>query len=295
MHPVFLDGEYGTTGNMKVSVLDRGYLFGDGVYEVYRLYEHKAFTRELHLARLDRSLQGLELFLPYSPGEFRQILDEIEARSPADAYIYIHVTRGVAPRRHSFPETVKPSVMVMAVQLGPFAPELHIKGIGLKSQVDDRWAHCTIKSLNLLANCRAMTAANREGCFEALLVGPDGLVNESAASSFFAVVDGVVRTAPLSRNILPGVTRSIILGLCSPAGLDHEEQAVTLDQALSAQEAFITNSVFEILPVATIDGRAIGSGGPGAITRRLMAAYAAKVETETGGRAVVTAGLAGGI
>jgi D-alanine transaminase len=293
MHPVFLDGEFGTTDNMKVSVLDRGYLFGDGVYEVYRLYGKRPFTRELHLARLDRSLSGLELALPYDAGEFRRILDEVESRSPSDAYIYIHVTRGVAPRRHSFPDTVKPSVMVMAVQLGPFAPELHLRGIGLKSQLDDRWSHCTIKSLNLLANCRAMTVANRAGCFEALLVGADGLVNESAASSFFAVIDGVVRTAPLTRNILPGVTRSIVLDLCASAGLKCEEQAVTLQQALSAPEAFITNSVFEILPVAAIDGHAIGNGGkgPGALTRKLMSAYAAKVQAETGGTAVVTVAL----
>ncbi|MDP2873442.1 MAG: aminotransferase class IV [Bacillota bacterium] len=291
MHPVFLDGQWGTTDDMKVSVLDRGYLFGDGVYEVYRLYGRAPFTRELHLARLDRSLRGLDLFLLYSKDEFRRILDQIESRSPEDAYVYIHVTRGVAPRRHSFPETIKPSLMVMAVQLGPFAPALHRNGIGLRSQVDDRWSHCAIKSLNLLANCQAMTAANREGCFEALLVGHDGLVNESAASSFFAVVDGVVRTAPLSRNILAGVTRTIILELCADASLRVEEQAVTLGQALAAPEAFITNSVFEILPVAAIDGRAIGDGRPGQVTRRLMGYYAEKVARETGGRAVVTAAL----
>jgi D-alanine transaminase len=291
MYPVFLDGKWGTTDDMQVSVLDRGYLFGDGVYEVYRLYGRTAFTRELHLARLDRSLRGLELFLPYGDGEFRQILDQIEARSPADAYVYIHVTRGVGPRRHSFPETVKPSLMVMAVELGPFPPQLHRAGIGLRSQIDDRWSHCAIKSLNLLANCRAMTAANRDGCFEALLVGHDGLVNESAASSFFAVIDGVVYTAPLSRNILAGVTRAVILDLCRETGQQHVEQAVTLDQALAAQETFISNSVFEILPVVTIDGHQVGTGQPGPVTRSLMASYAGKVARETGGRAAVAAAL----
>lgn len=294
MNPVFLDGRFGTTEDMKVSVLDRGYLFGDGVYEVYRLYGGRPFTRELHLARLRRSLQGVELSLPCGEDEFQRVLDEIEVRSPTDAYIYIHVTRGVAPRRHAFPDSGKPSLMVMAVELGPFPATLHRAGIKLLSQPDDRWAHCAIKSLNLLANCRAMTAANRAGCFEALLIGPDGLVNESAASSFFAVVDGVVRTAPLSRNILAGVTRAIILDLCADAGLPCQEQAVTLGEALSSSEAFITNSVFEILPVSHIDGRVVGERRPGEVTRRLMAGYARKVERETGAQAVVTAALAAG-
>jgi len=292
MHPVYLDGRWGTTGDMKISVLDRGYLFGDGVYEVYRLYGKTPFARAEHLARLDRSLRGLELFLPCTPGGFTEILDELERRSPQDAYVYIHVTRGVAPRRHAFPDTPLPSLMVMAVQLGSPPVDLYREGIGLRSQIDDRWLHCTVKSLNLLANCRAMTLANREGCFEALLVGHDGLVNESAASSFFAVVDGVLRTAPLDRNILPGVTRRLLLDLARTDGVATEERAVTLDEAMSASEAFISNAVFEVLPVARIDGVKIAGGDvPGPVTRRLVDLYGAEVLRATGRTAVSAAAL----
>lgn len=285
MNPVFLDGRYGTTDDMTVSVLDRGYLFGDGVYEVYRLYSKTSFTRDLHLARLERSLKGLELFLPYSPAEFRAVLDQMESLSPANSYVYIHVTRGVAPRAHAFPEQPKPSVMVMAVPMAGIPAELFLEGIGLRSQLDDRWLHCTVKSLNLLANCRAMTFAHRAGAFEALLVGSDGIVNESAASSFFAVVDGVVRTAPLERNILPGVTRHIIIELCRMNGIACEERAVPQAELCRATEAFISNSAYEILPVCRIDGAQVGQGRPGAVARRIMGLFAAKVARETGGQA----------
>ncbi len=292
MNPVFLDGEYSTTDKMKVSVLDRGYLFGDGVYEVYRLYGTKAFTRELHLARLARSLSGVELFLPYPDEQFQEILNRVEGLTPGDSYVYIHVTRGVAPRRHSLPEEAKPSLMVMAVPLAPFSAEMFQQGIGLSSQLDDRWLHCNVKSLNLLPNCMALTRANRRGSFETLLVGSDGLVNESATSSFFAVVDGVVRTAPLTRNILPGVTRHVVLDLAREHSVDCVETAITLDEALRAEEAFITNSVFEILPVARIDDVSMGST-PGPVTKRLIELFAAKVKKETDAAAVCLAALDG--
>lgn len=285
MNPVFLDGTYGTTEDIKVSVLDRGYLFGDGVYEVYRLYGNRPFTRDLHLARLERSLKGIELFLPYSAEEFRAILDRMEAASPPNSYIYIHVTRGSGPRRHAFPEQPKPSLMVMSVPMGAIPASMFTAGIGLRSQADDRWLHCTVKSLNLLANCKAMTMANRDGCFEALLIGSDGLINESAASSFFAVIDGVVRTAPLDRNILPGVTRHIILDLCRRNGIPAVEKAVSMHELAGPAEAFISNSAYEILPVTSIDGNAVGSGAPGPVTKRLMELFAVKVADETGGRA----------
>jgi len=291
MNPVFLDGKFGTTSDMTVSVLDRGYLFGDGVYEVYRVYGDRPFTRDLHLARLGRSLEGLQLKLPYAWPEFETILDQVQAKSPADSYIYIHVTRGVAERRHSFPEEPRPSVMVMAVPLAPFVPAMFKNGVGLLSQTDDRWLHCNIKSLNLLANCMAMTRANRAGCFEALLVGQDGLVNESGASSYFTVVDGVLRTAPLTRNILPGVTRHVLLDLARQHGVPCLEEAVTLEQALSAPEAFISNSVFEVLPVATIDGRRLSGDVPGPLTLQMMKLFAAKVKAETGHDAVCYSAL----
>lgn len=293
MNPVFLDGRYGTTDDMTVSVLDRGYLFGDGVYEVYRLYGQKPFTRELHLARLARSLKGIELSLPYSDAEFAAILDRMESLSPANSYIYIHVTRGVAPRAHAFPAEPKPSVMVMAVPMAGVPARLFTEGIGLRSQLDDRWLHCTVKSLNLLANCRAMTEAHRAGAFEALLIGADGLVNESAASSFFAVVDGIVRTASLDRNILPGVTRHIILDLCRANSVAYEERAVTMAELAGASEAFISNSAYEILPVCRIDAQSVGAGQPGPVARQLMALFAAKVAAETGGQAECAKALAG--
>jgi D-alanine transaminase len=287
MHPVYLDGQWGTTEDMKVSVLDRGFLFGDGVYEVYRLYGKSAFARDQHLARLDRSLRGLELSLPCPRDEFHAVLDEMERRSPPDAYVYIHVTRGVAPRRHSLPGVARPTLMAMAVELGTPPADLYRKGIGLRSMPDERWLRCSVKSLNLLGNCLAMTAANRQGAFEALLVGSDGLVNESAASSFFAVGNGVLWTAPLTRNILPGVTRALLLDLARAEGIPCAEEAVTLEEARAADEALITNAVYEILPVATIDGAQVGTGSvPGPVTKRLIELHDGEVRRLTGQQAV---------
>lgn len=292
MNPAYLNGEYGTTDTLKVNVLDRGFLFGDGVYEAYRLYAGRPFTRELHIARLERSLAGIELRLPCSRTEFDGILDRIEAMTKHEAYVYMQVTRGVAPRRHALPETFEPTLMVMAVQVGPFAAEIFRNGVGLKSQPDERWLRCTVKSLNLLANCLAVTNANRAGAFEALLIGADGLVNESASSTFFAVVNGVIRTAPLTRNILPGVTRHVVIDLIKEIGMPFDETAVTLDEALAADEAFITNSVVEVLPVTRIDETVLGPE-PGNITRRVMEAFGAKVREETGAEAACLAGLKG--
>ncbi|MEW6524420.1 MAG: aminotransferase class IV [Bacillota bacterium] len=289
MSVVFLRGQFLPLEEAAVPFLDRGYLFGDGVYEVYRLYGGRPFTRDLHLDRFYASCRGIDLEVPYSRQELVAVLERIEAGAPAHCYIYFHLTRGPAPRMHAWTSAHDPGLAVMAVELGPVPEAWYRRGITLITYEDLRWARCNIKSLNLLANCMAMTEAKAKGAFEALLVTRDGLVTESAASSAFAVIDGCLRTAPLSCNILPGITRHLVLEMAREAGLPVDESAFTLEQLQRASEVFITNTPFEIMPVTLLDGREVD--GPGPMTRELMRRYARRVFADTGHRAMCAVAL----
>jgi D-alanine transaminase len=278
---VYLGGRFVPVDEAKVPFLDRGHLFGDGVYEVYRLYGGRPFTRELHLDRFDASCRALELRCPYSRAGLERVLDAVEAQAGPDSYIYLQLTRGSAPRRHAWLGAVEPALAAMAVPLGDVPSSWYSHGVGAITHRDQRWACCHIKSLNLLPNCMAMTRAQVAGAFDAVLVDAAGQVTEAAASSVFAVIDGVLRTAPTTCNILPGITRRIVLELAREAGLPVAEVTFTATELASASEAFFTTTPYEITPICRLDGRPLPPP-PWPLTRRLMRLYAARVKTETG-------------
>jgi len=280
MSLMFLHGRFLPVEEATVPFLDRGYLFGDGVYEVYRLYGGRPFARELHVDRFYASCSGISLEVPGTRQELVGILDRIEAHAPARSYIYFHLTRGPAPRLHAWPDACNPALAVMAVELGPVPETWYRRGVAVITYEDIRWARCRVKSLNLLPNCMAMSEARARGAAEVLFVNREGFVTESATASAFAVIAGYLRTAPLTFNILPGVTRHLVLESARESGLPVRESAFTLEELQEASEVFITNTPFEILPVAVIDDRPVR--GPGPMTRELMRGMARRVEEETG-------------
>jgi len=289
MSLMFLHGRFLPVEEATVPFLDRGYLFGDGVYEVYRLYGGRPFTRDLHIDRLYASCQGINLEAPCSRQELVNILERIEAQAPPRSYIYIHLTRGPAPRQHAWIDTCSPALAAMAVEFGPIPDAWYLQGVPVITYEDIRWARCRVKSLNLLPNCMAMTEARARGAVEVLFVNREGFVTESATASTFAVIGGYLRTAPLTFNILPGITRHLVLESARESGLPVVESAFTLAELREASEVFITNTPFEILPVAAIDNREVRRLGP--VTRELMRGMARRVEAETGHAAQCTVAL----
>lgn len=268
----YYNGNFTALDAARVAMDDRAFYFGDGIYEVVKVLGHRFFALGKHLERLWRSAAGIELTLPWSRPQLEGLLGELLERSGhADALLYLQVSRGIGPRKHSFPRAGgPPSVAAWVKQFKGTPPEYHERGVGVITRPDDRWAKCWIKSLNLLPNCMAMEAAARAGAYEALLVDRDGLVNECSAANVFCVSGGVIRTAPTSRNILAGVSRGVAIACAGAARLPLEEHAFSVPEMLAAEEVFLTSTSPDILPVVSVDGRPIGDGRPGALTRKLL-------------------------
>ncbi len=263
---VYLNGEYLPLADAKVSVLDRGFLFGDGVYEVIPAYAGKLFRLEDHIQRLNNSLSGIRLSLPHSVADWQAIFAPM-LDSSKDQYIYLQVTRGYAAKRdHGFPEQVVPTVFAMCSEIKPFAGR--ITGIKCITLDDIRWQMCNVKAITLLGNILLRQEALDQDCAEALLV-KDGLVVEGAASNVFAVIDGVLLTPPKSHQILPGITRDVILELALAHQVPCQEAAISLDSIKTASEIWVTSSTREIVPVIELDGAAVGSGKPGPVWQQL--------------------------
>lgn len=267
----FLNGRFLPWQEATISIEDRGFQFGDGVYEVIRTYRGRPFELEAHLNRLDRSARELSLSQPYSRAQWREWIQEgIDAAGFAEAKVYIQVTRGVAPRDHAFPVEVPPTVVMTIRELLPLPAQTRVTGVAAKTCEDLRWARCDIKSVNLLANVLAREEAKRAGVFEAILV-KDGLVTEGSVSNVMVVQAGTVVTAPEGPRILSGVTRTVVLDLARKEGLPVREQFLPVESLYTADEVFLTGTTVEVLGVARVDGRIIGSGSPGPITRALAA------------------------
>jgi D-alanine transaminase len=272
-----LDGVRMPLTEAKVPVLDRGYLFGDGIYEVMRLYQGKPWLEEDHLRRLEQSLaivriHGVDL------GRLRQEMRELIAAGPyRDGIVYIQITRGVAPRAHAFPAGVRPTVLLWAQETGDSYAGYRATGVTVSLQPDLRWKRCDVKSINLLGNVLAHQAAREAGATEAVLFTPQGYLTEASHSSFFAVIDGVIRTTSLGPEILPGVTRLHTLRIIERLGLPVETRSVHRDELPQASEAFLTGTSLEVCPVVAIDHLRIGNGQPGAITRQLQEAFQEEV------------------
>ena len=271
---VFLNGSFLPIEEAKVPFMDRGFLFGDGVYEGVGMLDGRLIDNEAHLERLERSLGEVRIANPYSRAEWTALQEELARRNGmTEGFIYFQVTRGVAERDFFFPENAKPTVAMFtqakAIANAPAAE----KGIAVVTVPDQRWQRRDIKSINLLAQVLAKQAAKEAGAQEAWLV-EDGFVTEGGSSSAFIVTKaGSIVVRPLSQAILPGITRKSLLRLSQESGIVLEERRFTVEEAYEAGEAFLTSASNFVLPVVSIDGRPVADGKPGPITTRLRQLY----------------------
>lgn len=275
-----LDGQLMPVDEAKVPVWDRGFLFGDSIYEVFRLYRGRCWLEDEHTARLRRSLAEMDFPAFNVESLLLRVRRTIEVSGVREGTAYVQITRGVAPRLHAFPDPpVTPTelIVVRAYDDGPTA-RLRETGVAAISHPDLRWKRCDVKSTNLLANVLANEAAHRAGCYEAVLVGADGYVTEATHSSLLWMRRGGLSGTPEGPGILPGTTRLGVLGLVEGARLRFEESRVTLDELVGADEVVLLGTTIEVLPVVTIDGRPIAGGAPGPVSRRLQTAFRAAVE-----------------
>lgn len=265
----YVNGEFVPLDRAVVSVEDRGFLFADGVYEVIRVYDGKPFRLEDHLRRLQASAEAIELPLPAPVDEIGRLAQEVLARNGhREATIYIQVTRGPAPRNHLFPEHPRPTLVIWSREFHGPAPEMVERGVAAITVPDTRWAYCAVKTVGLLPNVLARQRAHRQGAYEAIFVR-DGVVTEATASNVFAVLDGVVYTYPVD-NILPGVTRSVVLELLARRGVPVREEGVPLPRFREAAEIFLTGTTTEVCGVVRLDGQPVGDGRVGPVTRQLQ-------------------------
>ncbi|HNQ76457.1 MAG TPA: D-amino acid aminotransferase [Pseudothauera hydrothermalis] len=270
----YLDGQYLPLSQARVSPMDRGFLFGDGAYEVIPVYSRQPFRLEEHLTRLSHTLVAIGLPNPYSAREWADIVREIVARNEwPDQSVYLQITRGADHKRnHAFPAVVRPTVFLMSDELvTPPAAQLE-NGVGAVSAADFRWLRCDLKTIALLANCLLRQQAVAQGCAETILFR-DGFLTEGAASNIFIVRDGVMLAPPKSHLMLPGITYDVVLELAQRHGLAHEVREILEDEVRNADEIWMTSSTKEVLPITTLDGRPVGSGKPGAVGRQMHAWY----------------------
>ncbi len=269
----FVNGRFMPLDEATVSVEDRGFQFGDGIYEVIRTYHGQLFQLDAHLARLERSAKAIELPLPWNSQQWATHVREGITRSGyAESKVYLQLTRGAAPRDQVFPVSMKPTAVMTVREMKPMDPTLQASGVAVMTMDDWRWGRCDIKSVNLLPNVMARQKAKQAGAFEAVFVHR-GQVTEGAVSNVMVVKAGRVLTAPESERILSGVTRTIVLELVRKEGLPVEERFVTLDDFLRADEIFLTGTTVEVLPVIRVDGKSVGTGKPGPVTLKVQAAF----------------------
>jgi D-alanine transaminase len=273
----YVNGRYLLRAEAKVSVEDRGYQFADGVYEVCEVRGGRLVDERRHMARLERSLNELGIARPMSPAALSVVLREtVRQNRVHDGIVYLQVTRGVARRDFPFPAAgTKPSIVVTARSNDPARLEqLAAGGIAVVTVLDLRWQRVDIKSVALLPNVLAKQSAREQGAREAWLVDAQGRVTEGASSNAWIVSrDGKLITRPLGRDILPGITRSVVLDVIAAQGLALEERAFTVEEAYAAREAFVTSASQIVLPVVSIDGRPVGNGAPGLVAAALRRDY----------------------
>ncbi len=275
MNHVYLNGQYLPLSEARVPVLDRGFIFGDGVYEVIPVYSRQPFRLHEHLQRLQHSLDAIRLANPHGLAEWSALVQPIIAQAEyEDQGIYLQVTRGPAPRDQAFPEGVTPTVFIMAMPLPAPSPETIEHGVAAITAIDDRWQHCDIKSTSLLANVLLRQRSVDAGCAETILLR-DGYLTEGSASNIFIVHDGVLLAPPKSHLILPGVTYDVVIELADQLGLPTSIRPIPEQELRSADEIWLTSSTKEVTAVTHLDGQAIGAGTPGPVYRQLHAAYQA--------------------
>ena len=271
---VYLNGEYLPLEQAKVSVEDRGFIFGDGIYEVLRYYGGRPFHLDAHLSRLQHSAQASRLPLSPAAANLPEIMERLLVENNLqDTNIYIECTRGAShPRVHAFPAQTSPTLLVMPQPFYALPPGAREHGVPAITVPDLRWGRCDIKSIMLLPNVMAKTEAHDAGVFEAILVR-DGIVTEGSSCNIVAVLDGTLATHPADYKILGGVTRDVVLGLARDLRMKVRESAFTRDEMYGAEEVFLTTTTAEVLSISQIDGRTIGAGESGPVAQRLYQAF----------------------
>ncbi|HJT19621.1 MAG TPA: D-amino-acid transaminase [Nitrospira sp.] len=265
----FVNGRFLPFADAVVSIDDRGFQFGDGVYEVIRTYHGRPFEVDAHLVRLDRSAMALGIVQPYPHARWRDLIEEgIRRAAFPEAKVYMQITRGAAPRDHAYGADLVPTTVMTVRELRPLSPVMRASGVETITTEDLRWGRCDIKSLNLLPNVLARQRGKQAGAFEAIFV-KDGMVTEGASSNVIVVSHGTLRTAPEGPQILSGVTRSVVLQLARAAQLSVDERPASRSELHQAEEVFLTGTTVEVLGVTKIDGKIIGTGTPGSLTRQL--------------------------
>jgi D-alanine transaminase len=273
---IYLNGRFIPLAEASISVLDRGFLFGDSVYEVIPAYRGNLFRLEQHLQRLDGSLQAVRMENPLPFKQWRSVMEQLlEQRPNIDQSIYLQVTRGATSGRdHTIPEGLEPTVFIMANPIPAVDPKQATEGIKAVSLEDIRWHRCNIKATTLLANVLLKQQATDEQADEAILIR-NGKATEGSASNLFIVCGNLLITPPKSRFLLPGITRDLVLELARDNNIDTEEREIDADELESADEIWLTSSTKEIMPVTSLDGQAVGSGRPGPMFQQLSLLYSA--------------------
>jgi len=280
---VFVNGEYLPEGEAKVSIFDRGFVFGDGIYEVVPVIGGKMVDKAPFLERLKRSLGELRIEMPMSEDEFVAMHEKlIELNGIEEGGVYSQITRGVADRDFAFPAPgTKPSVAAFTMKK-PLIDNANARtGVKVVTVEDIRWKRRDIKSIALLGQVMAKQAAVEKGAFEGWMV-EDGYVTEGTSSTAYIVKDGAIITRPLSNEILPGIRRKVIKQLCADKGVKLEERLFTVEEALNADEAFLSSATTLVMPIVEIDGKQIGGGQPGPVAHQMREYYIAAIKEEAG-------------
>lgn len=273
MTTVHLNGRFLPLEEAHIPVMDRGFLFGDGVYEVIPVYSRRPFRLREHLARLQASLDGIRLENPHPPAAWESLIGHIVERAESeDQGIYVQVTRGPGPRDHAFPTQATPTVFILPLALTPPAPELVENGVAAITAQDNRWLRCDLKATSLLPNVLLRQLSVDAGCAETLLLR-DGFLSEGSASNIFIAANGLLLAPPKSHLMLPGITYDVVLELARAQGIAHEVRPINEAELRGAAEVWLTSSTKEVLAVTALDGQPVGDGRPGPVFRRMYAAY----------------------
>ena len=270
---VYLNGEMTPLSEAKIPVLDRGFIFGDGIYEVIPVYGRKMFRADQHLARLFRSLASISITNPYGKEEWLGLINKVMAAHEADdQMVYLQVTRGVAKRAHAFPKDVTPTVFIMTNPIVLPSAAARESGVACVTMEDKRWLRCEIKSISLLGNILAAQNAAEHDATESIQFR-DGYLTEASASNVWIVKDGVLMGPPKDNLILEGIRYGLIEELCAANNIPLHARRITREEVFAADEVMLSSATKEVLAVVKLDGKSIGDGKPGAVYHKLYAAY----------------------
>jgi D-alanine transaminase len=270
---IYLNGEFMSIEQARIPVLDRGFIFGDGVYEVIPVYSRHPFRLAEHLRRLQQSLNSIKLVNPHDDQTWMRLIRRlVELNEPEDQSLYLHITRGPAMRDHAFPKVITPTVFLMSNPLTTPPRQQVTDGVGAITAVDNRWLRCDIKAIALLPNVLLRQEAVEAGCVETVLLR-DGFVTEGSASNIFVVSDGVMLAPPKDHLMLPGITYDVVLELARANSIRHEVRKISEAELRSAQEVWLTSSTKEVLAISQLDATPVGTGKPGPVFAQMYVLY----------------------